>query len=214
MPAFHPASICLYKRVYDRTLAHKLTPLPMDASDLASLRARLVALEKEVQALRRELAGLRRPPLVDHGPTPGLVTGEQAPYGLSVPAAQPDLPVASQPPKPAAKPLAKSKKATPKPEVPEVTLTEAKRIILDGYILDHPGNADRLLKTLVFRLLDGSVKGFKSKDLHAARVVVRSMLEHSGIRSTGPGFNDMRLRSLMRKYVPFEPITSIRRLPR
>lgn len=81
-------------------------------------------------------------------------------------------------------------------------------------MLDHPGNADRLLKTLVFRLLDGSVKGFKSVDLNAARVVARSMLEHSGIRSTGPGFNDMRLRSLMRKYVPFEPIASIRRLPR
>lgn len=186
----------------------------MDDTDLSALHTRLAALEKEVKVLRQELAGLRKQPLIDHGPTPGLVTGEQAPYGLSVPAAQPDLPVASQPPKPAAEPVAKAKKAEPKPEVPEVTLAEAKRIIMDGYILDHPGNADRLLKTLVFRLLDGSVKGFKSVDLHAARIVVRSMLEHSGIRSTGPGFNDMRLRSLMRKFVPFEPITSIRRLPR
>jgi hypothetical protein len=191
-----------------------MTTLPMDDSDLATLRARLAALEKEVKSLRQELAALRQSSQVDHGPTPGLVTGEQAPYGLSVPAGQPDLPVASQPPKTAAEPVAKSKKAEPKPEVPEVTLAEAKRIIVDGYILDHPGNADRLLKTLVFRLLDGSVKGFKSKDLHAARIVVRSMLEHSGIRSTGPGFNDMRLRSLMRKFVPYEPITSIRRLPR
>jgi hypothetical protein len=191
-----------------------MTTLPMDDSDLATLRARLAAFEKEVKSLRQELAALRQSSQVDHGPTPGLVTGEQAPYGLSVPAAQPDLPVASQPPKPAAAPVAKAKKAEPKPEAPEVTLAEAKRIIVDGYILDHPGNADRLLKTLVFRLLDGSVKGFKSKDLHAARIVVRSMLEHSGIRSTGPGFNDMRLRSLMRKFVPFEPITSIRRLPR
>lgn len=186
----------------------------MDDSNLAPLRARLAALEKEVKALRQELAGLRKQPLFDHGPTPGLVTGEQAPYGLSAPAAQPDLPVAGQPPKPAAAPVAKAKKAEPKPDAPEVTLAEAKRIVMDGYILDHPGNADRLLKTLVFRLLDGSVKGFKSVDLNAARIVARSMLEHSGIRSTGPGFNDMRLRSLMRKYVPFEPITSIRRLPR
>lgn len=182
----------------------------MDDADLSALRARLAALEKEVKALRQEIAGLRKPPLIDHGPTPGLLTGDPEPYGLSVPAAQPDLPIASQPPKSPAK----AKKAEPKPEAPEVTLAEAKRIIMDGYILDHPGNADRLLKTLVFRLLDGSVKGFKSVDLHAARVVVRSMLEHSGIRSTGPGFNDMRLRSLMRKFVPFEPITSIRRLPR
>ena len=186
----------------------------MDDADLSALRTRLASLEKEVKALRQELAGLRKQPLINHGPIPGLLTGDPEPYGLSVPAAQPDLPVASQPPKPAAAPVAKAKKVEPKPEVPEVTLAEAKRIIVDGYILDHPGNADRLLKTLVFRLLDGSVKGFKSKDLHAARIVVRSMLEHSGIRSTGPGFNDMRLRSLMRKFVPFEPITSIRRLPR
>ena len=186
----------------------------MDDTDLSALRTRLAALEKEVKALRQELAALRKQSLAQPGPIPGLLTGDPEPYGLSVPAGQPDLPVASQPPKPAAAPVAKAKKAEPKPEVPEVTLAEAKRIIVDGYILDHPGNADRLLKTLVFRLLDGSVKGFKSKDLHAARIVVRSMLEHSGIRSTGPGFNDMRLRSLMRKFVPFEPITSIRRLPR
>jgi len=182
----------------------------MDDTDLSALRARLAALEKEVKSLRQELAALRKQSWAQPGPIPGLLTGDPEPYGLSVPAGQPDLPVASQPPKPATK----AKKAEPKPEVPEVTLAEAKRIIVDGYILDHPGNADRLLKTLVFRLLDGSVKGFKSKDLHAARIVVRSMLEHSGIRSTGPGFNDMRLRSLMRKFVPFEPITSIRRLPR
>lgn len=182
----------------------------MDDSELASLRARLAALEKEVKSLRQELAGLRKQPLADLGQTPGLVTGELAPYGLSVPAAQPDLPVAGQPPKSAPK----GRKSAPKPEAPEITLAEATRIILNGYVLDHPGNADRLLKTLVFRLLDGSVKGFKSVDLNAARIVARSMLEHSGIRSTGPGFNDMRLRSLMRKYVPFEPITSIRRLPR
>ena len=170
----------------------------MDDTDLSALRTRLAALEKEVKALRQELAALRKQSLAQPGPTPGLLTGDPEPYGLSVPAGQPDLPVASQPPKPAAAPVAKAKKAEPKPEAPEVTLAEAKRIIVDGYILDHPG----------------SVKGFKSKDLHAARIVVRSMLEHSGIRSTGPGFNDMRLRSLMRKFVPFEPITSIRRLPR
>jgi hypothetical protein len=190
--------------------ANTLTTLPMDDSELASLRDRLATLEKEVKSLRQELAWLRKQPLADLDPTPGLVTGEQAPYGLSVPAAQPDLPVAGQPPKSAPK----GRKSAPKTEAPEITLAEAKLIILNGYVLDHPGNADRLLKTLVFRLLDGSVKGFKSVDLNAARIVARSMLEHSGIRSTGPGFNDMRLRSLMRKYVPFEPITSIRRLPR
>ena len=210
MPAFQPASICLYKSVYRPSATDTLTTLPMDDSDLASLRARLAALEKEVKSLRQEVDVLRQPPLVDHGPTPGHVTGEQAPYGLSAPAAQPDLPVASKPPKPAPK----VRKSAPKPGAPEIPLAEAKRIVLNGYVLDHPGNADRLLKTLVFRLLDGSAKGFKSVDLNAARVVARSMLEHSGIRSTGPGFNDIRLRSLMRKYVPFEPITSIRRLPR
>ena len=186
----------------------------MDDSDLASLRARLAALEKEVKALRQEVAGLRKCPQPDYGPTPELVIGDPAPYALSVPPAQTDLLNADKLIKPTLEPVAKAKKAAPKPEAPEVSLAEAKRIIMDGYILDHPGNADRLLKTLVFRLLDGSVKGFKSVDLHAARIVVRSMLEHSGLRSTGPGFNDMRLRSLMRKFVPFEPITSIRRLPR
>lgn len=186
----------------------------MEDSSLASLRARLAALEKEVRALRQELAGLRKHPQSDHGPTPGLVSGEPAPYGLSAAAAQPDLPIAGQPKGSEGKPPPKSKKSAAKSEAPVLTLAEAKRIVVDGYILDHPGNADRLLKTLVYRLLDGSVKGFKSADLNAARIVARSMLEHSGIRSTGQGFNDRILRSLMRKYVPFEPITSIRRQPR
>jgi hypothetical protein len=144
-------------------------------------------------------------------------TGDPAPYSLSAAAAQPELQAEApaKPAEPSGEIPAKRKPAKEKrAEVPTMSLDEAKRVVLDGYVLDHPGNADRLLKTLVYRLLDGSVKGFKSVDLPAARIVARSMLEHSGIRSSGQGFNDMRLRGLMRKYVPFEPITSIRRLPR
>ena len=142
-------------------------------------------------------------------------TGDTAAYSLSAPAGQPDLLASAKPSGlPAEIHPKKSKAANAKTVEPVLTLDEAKNAVLDGYVLDHPGNADRLLKTLVFRLLDGSVKGFKSKDLPAARIVVRSMLDHAGIRSSGQGFNDGRLRSLMRRFLPFEPITSIRRLPR
>jgi len=200
--------------------------MPMDKPDLEATLRKLEALHRqigqEIAALRhlQEEYGLD----VFHGtieipPRYGKETKPDAmdpmPYALSVPAAQPDL---LNPAKLDAQPdeadPKKAKAAKEKPEEPAMSLEDAKRVILDGYILDHPGNADRLLKTLVSRLLDGSVKGFKSKDLPAARIVARSMLEHSGIRSTGQGFNDGRLRALMRKFVPFEPIVSIRRLPR
>jgi hypothetical protein len=188
----------------------------MDDSDLASLRARLADLEKEVNALRRELTGLRQSSLVDHGPTPGLVTGEQAPYGLSAPAAQPDLPVASQPPKPAATPAVRAKRSRPKRLEGPPTKDQfeaARSILMDGYTPDRPGDGDRLLKTIVYRLLHGSSKGFKSAELGSARTVAMYLIEQAGLRS-GPGFRDGKLRSLLKKYVPFEPITSIRRLPR
>ena len=223
MPAFHPASICLYKRVYGHPSTRTLTALPMDDSDLASLRARLAALEKEVRALRQELAGLRQqPPRVDQGPTPGLVTGEQAPYGLSIPAAQPDLPVASQPPKPAATPALRAKKSAaaknsqPKRMTGSATkaqFEEAKAIIMEGYILDRPEDADRMLKTLIFRILDGSAKGFRSADLASARIAAMYLIEQAGL-NPGPGFRASKLRSLLKRHVRFEPITSIRRLPR
>ncbi len=198
---------------------------PMGPHSLEQLLRQLEAIHRslgeQIAALRlmQEQFGLGTfygtieiPP--PYGKETKTATGDPAPYSLSAPAGQPDLLATPKPAEPAGEPPVKPKAAKQKPEVPAMSLDEAKRIILDGYVLDHPGNADRLLKTLVFRLLDGSVKGFKSKDLPASRIVARSMLEHSGIRSTGQGFNDGRLRGLMRKYVPFEPITSIRRLPR
>ena len=222
MPAFQPASICLYKSVYRPSATDTLTTLPMDDSDLASLRARLAALEKEVKSLRQEVDVLRQPPQVDHGPTPGLVTGEQAPYGLSIPAAQPDLPVASQPPKPAATPALRAKKSAaaknsqPKRMTGSATkaqFEEAKAIIMEGYILDRPEDADRMLKTLIFRILDGSAKGFRSADLASARIAAMYLIEQAGL-NPGPGFRASKLRSLLKRHVRFEPITSIRRLPR
>ena len=182
-----------------------------------ALELRLRQLEAIHSSLGEQIAALRLMQKQYGLGDVSIMNSPPEPYSLSAPAAQPELEAeaAAKPVEPAGETPAKRKAAKEKPaEPPAMSLDEAKRIIMDGYILDHPGNADRLLKTLVFRLLDGSVKGFKSKDLPAARIVARSMLEHSGIRSTGQGFNDMRLRGLMRKYVPFEPMTSIRRLPR
>jgi len=42
-------------------------------------RARLAALEKQVKALRKEWAGLRKQPLSDHGQTPAVVSGSRHP---------------------------------------------------------------------------------------------------------------------------------------
>ena len=201
---------------------------PMARHEPPDLEATLRNLEALHRQIGQQIAALRLlqeqhglgihgtfSPPEPYGKTPGQAAGDPTPYSLSVPAAQPDL---LNPAKPSGMPAdihsKRSKPAKAKPVEPVLTLDEAKQAVLDCYILDHPGNADRLLKTLIFRLLDGSVKGFKSKDLPAARIVVRSMLEHAGIRSSGQGFNDGRLRSLMRRFLPFEPITSIRRLPR
>jgi hypothetical protein len=186
----------------------------MDDSTLASLLTRLLNLEKEAKSLRHELESLGKRQQADQGLKFGILIDDPVPYSLSAPAVQPDLVDSEKPTEPAMRAPTKPKASKDKSDPPAMSLDEAKIIVLDGYVLDHPGNADRLLKTLVFRALDGSVKGFKLSDLPAARIVARSMIENAGLRSTGQGFNDSRLRSLMRKYVPFEPITSIRRLPR
>jgi hypothetical protein len=146
--------------------------------------------------------------------------GDPAPYALSVPAAQPDLTTdlpthpTDQPAVRTTKPLAK--KSRPKHAEGPPTKDQfdaARSILMDGYMPDRPGDGDRLLKTIVYRLLLGSSKGFKSAELDSARTVARYLIEQAGLRS-GPGFRDGKLRSLLKKYVPFEPITSIRRLPR
>ena len=125
-----------------------------------------------------------------------------------------------QPPEPYNR-SAESKKAPAKATLPKrmeapptrEQFEEARRIIMDGYILDRPQDGERMLKTLVFRILDGSTKGFKSADLPAARTVAMFLIEQVGL-NPGPGFSSAKLRSLLKKYLPFEPINSIRRLPR
>ncbi len=159
-------------------------------------------------------------PPAPYGKETKTATKAPPPFSLSVPAAQPDLttdlPVASPPPKPSAAPAVRAKKSRPKrPEGPPTKdqFEAARSILMDGYTPDRPGDGDRLLKTIVYRLLLGSSKGFKSAELDSARTVARYLIEQAGLRS-GPGFRDGKLRSLLKKYVPFEPITSIRRLPR
>ncbi len=143
-----------------------------------------------------------------------------APFALSVPVAKPelttDLPTkpADQPAARTTKPLAKKSRSKPTEDPPTKEQFEAARsILMDGYTPDRPGDGDRLLKTIVYRLLHGSSKGFKSAGLGSARTVDMYFIEQAGLRS-GPGFRDGKLRSLLKKYVPFQPITSIRRLPR
>ena len=198
----------------------------MDKLDLEATLRKLEALHlqmgQEIAALRlmKEQNGLSAfsgtieiPP--PYGKETQKTAGDPIPYSLSAPTLQPDLLNAEKTSdKPANEHPAEPKPAKGKPSAPTLCLEEAKKVIMDGYILDHPGDADRLLKTLVFRLIDGSAKGFKASDLPAARIVARSMIEHAGLRATGPGFTDAHLRRLMQKCVPFEPITSIRRLPR
>ncbi len=147
-------------------------------------------------------------------------TKAPAPFSLSVPAAQPEL-TTDLPTKPTdrpavrtTKPLAKKSRSKPTEDPPTKEQFEAARsILMDGYTPDRPGDGDRLLKTIVYRLLHGSSKGFKSAELGSARTVAMYFIEQAGLRS-GPGFRDGKLRSLLKKYVPFEPIASIRRLPR
>ncbi len=159
-------------------------------------------------------------PPAPYGKEPKTNPKAPAPFSLSVPAAQPDLTTdlptktTDQPAKRTTKPVAKKSRSKPTEGPPTKDQFEAARsILMDGYAPDRPGDGDRLLKTIVYRLLLGSSKGFKSADLASARTVARYFIEQAGLRS-GPGFRDGKLRSLLKKYVPFEPIASIRRLPR
>lgn len=168
----------------------------MDPHDL---EARLRQLETIHRSLGEEIAALR------------LMQRE---YGLGT------FQGTYQPPEPYNH-SAKTKPAQPKKALPKrmeapptkEQFEEARRVIMDGYILDRPEDGDRMLKTLVFRIVDGSTKGFKSADLPSARIVAMYLIEQVGL-NPGPGFRASKLRSLLKKYVPFEPITSIRRLPR
>ncbi len=159
-------------------------------------------------------------PPAPYGKEPKTNPKAPAPFSLSVPAAQPDLTTdlptktTDQPAKRTTKPVAKKSRSKPTEGPPTKDQFEAARsILMDGYAPDRPGDGDRLLKTIVYRLLLGSSKGFKSAELGSARTVAMYFIEQAGLRS-GPGFRDGKLRSLLKKYVPFQPITSIRRLPR
>lgn len=172
---------------------------PLDPHDLES---RLRHLEAIHQALGDEIAALRM---------------MQREFGLSTFVGTIDPPPpygVTRKPEAAPKPKKKSAKSTAYEGPPSKEQFEAARlIVMDGYTPDKPGDGDRLLKTIVYRLLDGSSKGFKSADLPAARTVAAYLLEQAGLRS-GPGFRDGKLRSLLKKFVPFEPIASLRRQPR
>ena len=172
---------------------------PMDPHDLES---RLRQLEAIHQSLGDEIAALR------------LMQKE---YGLSTffgTIDPPALYLTTTRPEATPKPKKKPAKAAAYEGPPsKEQFEEARRIVMDGYTPDKPGDGDRLLKTIVYRLLDGSSKGFKSSDLASARTVAMYLIEQAGLRS-GPGFRDGKLRSLLKKFVPFEPIASLRRMPR
>ena len=172
---------------------------PLDPHDLES---RLRHLEAIHQALGDEIAALRTMQR-EFGLSTFIGTIDPSPpYGVT------------RKPEAAPKPKKKSVKAAAYEGPPsKEQFEEARRIVMDGYTPDKPGDGDRLLKTIVYRLLDGSSKGFKSADLPAARTVAAYLLEQAGLRS-GPRFGDAKLRSLLKKFVPFEPIASLRRLPR
>ena len=172
---------------------------PMDPHDLES---RLRQLEAIHRSLGDEIAALR------------LMQKE---YGLSsfIGTIDPSPPYGvTRKPEAAPKPKKRPAKAEAHEGPPSKEQFEAARlIVMDGYTPDKPGDGDRLLKTIVYRLLDGSSKGFKSADLASARTVAMYLIEQAGLRS-GPGFRDGKLRSLLKKFVPFEPIASLRRQPR
>jgi hypothetical protein len=170
---------------------------PFNPHDLES---RLRQLESIQRALGEEVAALR------------LMQKE---YGLATLVGTIDPPTPYQA-NPATTPKVTKKSAKPAAyEGPpsKEQFEEARRIVMDGYTPDKPGDGDRLLKTIVYRLLDGSSKGFKSADLPSARIVAAYLLEQAGLRS-GPRFGDAKLRSLLKKFIPFDPISSLRRLPR
>jgi hypothetical protein len=105
----------------------------------------------------------------------------------------------------------KAKAAKDKPADPLMPLEEAKKAVLGGYVLDDPGNADRLLKTLVLRQLEAGPRGFKSAQLPQARLIAKALVEEAGMRASGKGYGDAKLCALFKKHVLFEPITSLRR---
>jgi len=172
---------------------------PLDPHDL---EARLRHLEAIHQALGAEIAALRT---------------MQREFGLSTFVGTIDPPTpygVTRKPEAVPKPEKYSAKAAAYEGPPsKEQFEEARRIVMDGYTPDKPGDGDRLLKTIVYRLLDGSSKGFKSADLPAARIAAAYLLEQAGLRS-GPRFRDAKLRTLLKKFIPFEPIASLRRLPR
>jgi hypothetical protein len=206
-------------------MSHHLPP-DLEAT-LRSLEALHHKIGREIAALRllQEQYGLgifsgTIDPPAPYGNETKTDTKAPPPFSLSVPAAQPDL-TTNLPTRPAdqsairtTKPLAKKSRRKQAEGPPTKDQFEAARsILMDGYTPDRPGDGDRLLKTIVYRLLLGSSKGFKSAELDSAQTAARYLIEQAGLRS-GPGFRDGKLRSLLKKYVPFEPITSIRRLPR
>jgi|GEM_PF-1097330 hypothetical protein len=172
---------------------------PIDPHDLES---RLRQLEAIHRSLGDEIAALRT---------------MQREFGLSTFVGTIDPPApyhAKTRPEATPKPKKKTAKTVAHEGPPSKEQFEAARlIVMDGYTPDKPGDGDRLLKTIVYRLLDGSSKGFKSSDLASARTVAMYLIEQAGLRS-GPGFRDGKLRSLLKKFVPFEPIASLRRMPR
>ena len=190
---------CLRLLPFPETLVMASSKSPMDPHDLES---RLRHLEAIHQALGDEIAALRM---------------MQKEFGLStfIGTIDPSPPyAATTKPEAAPEPKKKSVKAAAYEGPPsKEQFEEARRVVMDGYTPDRPGDGDRLLKTIVYRLLDGSSKGFKSADLPSARTVAMYLIEQAGLRS-GPGFRDGKLRSLLKKFVPFDPIDSIRRLPR
>jgi hypothetical protein len=194
---------------------------------LRQLEAIHRSLGEQIAALRlmQEQYGLGNVPIMysppePYGQTPGLVTGDPAPYSLSAPAAQPEL-QAEAPAKPAAQPSVSTTKPNAKKPLPKrmtgsatkEQFEEARDIIMEGYILEKPEDADRMLKTLVFRILDGVARGIRDADLPSARIAAMYLIEQAGL-NPGPGFHASKLRSLLKRYVRFEPITSLRRRPR
>lgn len=190
---------CLHPTPFPETLVMASSKSPMDPHDLES---RLRQLELIQRMLGEEIAALR---LMQQEYGLGTFFGTIDPASPYHGATKPE---------PAPKPRKKVAKATAHEGPPtKEDFEQARQIVMDGYVPDRPGDGDRLLKTIVYRLLDGSSKGFKSTDIASARTVAMYLIEQAGLRS-GPGFRDGKLRRLLKKYIPFEPIASLRRLPR
>lgn len=90
-------------------------------------------------------------------------------------------------------------------------LAETKNALIEGYELDRPEDEERLLKTLVLRQLEASVRGFKSAQISQARLVAKAFIEQAGMRASGKGYGDAKLCALFKKHIKFVPITSLTR---